>query len=502
MASLLRPQVILIAYWIIVICLAAFFLRVSCTLCRTSQPTWKRAFVSVLVVTFLSYLVFDFTCYLIMRSMDGVLLQVPPWYSYGFWFREPIALKWYIVSHAGMLRFLPFIFALCAAGVLQLIVLQAEVTFRFGLLIVLMQWGATGVAAYVLGLVFGVALSSAGAMLPSQAKAPAADQARAEQPARSQQAQSKSRARRSASSQQARSNAKQGKAEPPPQEPAAKEKTEEPTDSKTEAAPDSLQLIEKEVEEATQAPREQLTEAARNFKAYADSNLQEMDKELAPLLKHLPEPVQHFLDNGGWWWILGICGFLALLWVRSILHRLREALRTPRKPKRRKQRAGARPPRLKENLGMVGAGFTDEGPDQIVVQGLPARLRLVILSPGSKGGGELSEEMADRVLDWIKPGLAEVAANDQPGVRVWPASYSFDGFALTLQANVPIPEPKGERSHWVVVAGDVHIGRAVVHVGLAFYAQERNSLRHVQVKRERWPKVLAIKQSRQLAAAR
>jgi hypothetical protein len=497
MASLLRPQVLLIAYWLIMVVLAAFFLRLACTLCRTSMPTWKRAFVSVFVVTFLSYLVFDFTCYLIMRSMADVLLQVPPWYTYGFWFREPIGLKWYIVSHAGMLRFLPFIFALCAAGVLQLIVLQAEVTFRFGLLIVLLQWTATAVAGYVLGLLFGVALSTAGATLPSQSAAPAAEQAggqaKAEAPAPAPKARSRARTGRSTPAPQAQGKAKSGQPAPAPQEATDAEKTE--------AAPDSLQLIQREVEEAVGAPREQLAQAGQNLKAYADSNLQEMEQELAPLIKHLPEPVQNFLAGGGWWWVLGIAGFIALLWIRSILRRLREALRTPKTTKRKKRRTGPRPARLKEDLTLVGAGYTEEGSHQVVVQGMPARLRLVILSVGNKGGGELNEEMADRVLDWIKPGLSEVAASNQPGVRVWPASYSFDGFALTLQANVPLPEPKGTKSHWVVVAGDVRMGRIVLHVGLALYTRERNSLRYLRVKGERWPSVLAIKKVPQTAAA-
>src|SRR5947207_11554702 len=120
MASALSPQMVLIAYWAIVLVIAAFSLRMACSICRTDIPSWKRAFVSVVVVTFLAYLTFDFTCYLIMRSMDGVLLRVPPGYGYTQWFREPLGLKWYIVSHVGPVKYLPFIFGLCVAGVLQL----------------------------------------------------------------------------------------------------------------------------------------------------------------------------------------------------------------------------------------------------------------------------------------------------------------------------------------------------------------------------------------------
>jgi hypothetical protein len=162
MTALPRPQVILIIYWLLMILLSAFFLRMACSLCSTGMPTWRRAVVSVLVVTFLAYLTFDFTAYLIMRSLQGVMVEVPTGYGYNFWFRESIGLKWSIISKAGPLRFVPFIFGLCVAGVLQLVVLQAQVTFRFGLLIVLMQWGATVVAGYVVSLLFGVALNSVG----------------------------------------------------------------------------------------------------------------------------------------------------------------------------------------------------------------------------------------------------------------------------------------------------------------------------------------------------
>src|SRR5947207_3164006 len=181
MASALSPQMVLIAYWAIVLVIAAFSLRMACSICRTDIPSWKRAFVSVVVVTFLAYLTFDFTCYLIMRSMDGVLLQVPQGYGYGYWFREPIGLKWFIVTKAGSVKYLPWVFGLCLAGVLQFVVLQAQVTFRIGLFIFLLQWAATAVGGYIVSLLFGVTLSSIGWTPPQQAvaKPPSKAQARA-----------------------------------------------------------------------------------------------------------------------------------------------------------------------------------------------------------------------------------------------------------------------------------------------------------------------------------
>src|SRR4051812_42409875 len=182
MASKLGPQVIILAYWLVMIVITAFFLRMACSLCQTSMPSWRRSIISVVLVSFLAYLTWDFAAYLIMRSMQDVLIQVPERYGYNFWFREPIALKWFVISHAGPLRYLPFVFALCAVGVLQVIVLQAEVTFRFGLLIFLLQWGAALVAGYVVGLLFGVGLNAIGWKPEQPPVAQAPDQVPQQQP--------------------------------------------------------------------------------------------------------------------------------------------------------------------------------------------------------------------------------------------------------------------------------------------------------------------------------
>ena len=119
---------------------------------------WPFDDVSVIVVTFSAYLAFDFTAYLIMRSMDGVLLNVPSGYGFNIWFREPLALKLHIIGHAGMVRHLPYVFALCALGFFQVLALQGEVKFRKALLIALMQTGGAALSAYIASLLFGLVL--------------------------------------------------------------------------------------------------------------------------------------------------------------------------------------------------------------------------------------------------------------------------------------------------------------------------------------------------------
>ena len=99
------------------------------------------------------------------------------------------------------------------------------------------------------------------------------------------------------------------------------------------------------------------------------------------------------------------------------------------------------------------------------------------------------------------PGVAEVASVDYPRVRVWPPFYSRDGFAAASTSNVPLPEPKGEKSRGVLVSGQVKMGRAVLYVGLGPYADEAGSMRHLTVKGERWPGVIGVTKARQPVGA-
>ncbi len=489
--TFLSPQIVVLIYWLIIIPLAAFFLRQACSLCGVNMPSWKRSIISVMLVTFLAYLTFDYTSYLIMRTLDGVALRVPPWYGYNFWFREPLGLKWQIISYLGPLKYLPFVFAICAAGILQVCVLEAEVTFGWGLGIVVIQTIATCISAYIVSLVLGSVLQSAGWTVQGEPVAVAASgqqQSANPPPAGGKVRENRNKARALAkNSKQADKTKGQ-----PSQEDAAK--------SPPEGEPLSLELVQRKAEDVAQSSSEYAKTASANLKDYANSQLEQLEEDLAPVTKRLPEPVQEFLARGGWWVILGGCAFIVLLWLRSILRRLgRGPRKKTRKKKARMKKVGLK---LKENLTWIGKGFTEEGPRQITVNGLPAHLRLIILSMGNRTGGELSEEMADRVLDWIKTDLAQVASYDSPGVRLWPPFYSAEGFASNLASNVPIPEAPGIKSHWVLVAGRAKMGRVLINVGLAFYADEANSLRVIKVRGERWLKVIGVTEAPAMAGRR
>jgi len=221
--------------------------------------------------------------------MDGELLRVPPWYSYGIWFREPIGLKWFIVSHTGFLRFVPIILAVFVAGLLQFIVLQADVTFGFGLLIVVLQWVATVVAGYVVSLLFGVALSAIGATLQGEPGRFAPEQTRQQAEPEQPTAQQKKAAQPKATASNKKAVA------------AAEEKTAQERSSSGTTAGEPLQMAQQKVEGALKTSQDQVAEASEKIKAYADPYLGELREQLAPVTKHLPQPVQDFLDKDGWW---------------------------------------------------------------------------------------------------------------------------------------------------------------------------------------------------------
>jgi hypothetical protein len=503
MSEAIRPHLVIVSYWLVMVLAAAFFLRLACSLCRTGMPTWRRAIISTIVVTFLAYLAFDFMSYIIMRGMEEMQVLIPPWYGYNYWFRESIALKWYIISQAGAVRFLPFVVAIVVGSFLEFVVLQAQVTFGVGLLIVILQWGATVATGYILSLVYGVVLAGIGWTLQptSVAKAPSHNAARAEakhgktvtaKKSTSHAKSGKSHSghdAKSASATQPRQDAKTAEGKPPTQ-----------ADSQ-DSEPQTLEIIEHHIDAAAQDPREFLSHTGENLKAYANSHLEELQEELEPVTQRLPEPVRNFLAQGGWWVVIGVTGFIALLWLRAILRRLGGAFRRPKR-RRKKSRKTATPSITREKLAWITGGLTERGPQQFTVKGIPARLRLVILSPGTRDVSDLSEDMADRVLDWIKPGMAQVASYDQPGIRVWPPFYSTDGFAIALATNVPIPEAKGMKSRWILASGRIQIGRVLINVGLALYADLPNSFRLMKVKGDRWLSVLNVEKTREEAAMR
>jgi hypothetical protein len=494
MASMLSPQLILLVYWLMIVVIAAFCMRMASSLCQADIPSWPRAVISVVVVTFLAYVTADFSAYMIVRSMQDVVVQIPPGYGYNHWFREAFAFKWAVVSHAGPLRYLPFIFGLCVAGMLQVIVLQASITFRWGLAIFLLEVGATAVAGYLLSLVFGIALNAIGWTPPAVEVAPSSGQVQGQTGSKDTHA--------GAGTKTAKYQGKTAGQKTPGGVPSAAPQ-KGPDAKQPFASPNSLHETGQDGAGTTEQVTASVQDVLHNLKNYANSHLDDVKEEMAPVTRHLPEPIRDFLDGGGWWLVIGIVGIITLLWLRSTIRKLRGAVSAalPRR-KRKKPRTKVIAINLKVKLAKIGEAVTEEGPTRILVNGVPARLRLVVLSLGSRNAGTLTEEMADRVLDWIKPGLAAVSSGDYPTIRIWPPFFSAGGFASAVGANVLFPELVGEQSHWVVVVGQVKMGQAIVNVALGLHADEPNSMRILKVSGNQWLGILGVQEPRHAAMAR
>jgi hypothetical protein len=132
----------------------------------------------------------------------------------------------------------------------------------------------------------------------------------------------------------------------------------------------------------------------------------------------------------------------------------------------------------------------DPGPRRLTVQGLPVRVRLVVVAPIGKAS--IVAEEVEALLEQIIRGLGDIAGKDKPRVRVWPAQLSNTGFAPVFHRLTEKPEPDGQPSRWVLVAGQARAGGKPVLLGLALWADEASTLGRLTLDQSRWGEVLRV----------
>lgn len=127
-----------------------------------------------------------------------------------------------------------------------------------------------------------------------------------------------------------------------------------------------------------------------------------------------------------------------------------------------------------------------QGGRRLTVEGNPARLRLVVVAPI---GREQTIDAAnvEALLDQVLKGLGAVCRQDKPRVRVWPAQLSNKGFAPTFHRLVESPDPDGQPSHWLMLAGQTSPRPRPILLGLACWADEPNTIGKVIVQPDQWP---------------
>jgi hypothetical protein len=128
-----------------------------------------------------------------------------------------------------------------------------------------------------------------------------------------------------------------------------------------------------------------------------------------------------------------------------------------------------------------------QGPRRLTVDGVPVRLRLVVLAPA--GQQPLVAPKAAELLDRVLYGLGQQIDRDEPKVRVWPPRLSQQGFGPTFRRLVRAPAKAG-RSRWVLVAGPARVGSSSVLVGLALLADDPVPLGTLILQPHQWPERL------------
>lgn len=204
------------------------------------------------------------------------------------------------------------------------------------------------------------------------------------------------------------------------------------------------------------------------------------------LLELLPEGARELLDGWAWWAVLGFLALAAVLLVLAVVGRLWRALFGRRAEP-------ADDGRLREDLAKLPPPPPDTGAWVLTVEGVPVRLRLVVLAPAGIDTA-LTAPMAGKLLDLLVPGMGAIVTRDQPPVRVWPPQLSYDGFANTFHRNTPRPEGEGGLSPWVLVCGRARVGAQQAMVGLALEAFRPTTVGRMRLQPHQWNTALRVRE--------
>ena len=214
--------------------------------------------------------------------------------------------------------------------------------------------------------------------------------------------------------------------------------------------------------------------------------METLKNALEPLTRHLPPEVRDFLDGGGWWLVCGVLALAALLLAWAVLGRLARAVFG------RRGRSDADWDReLAINLEECPLPVRPPGERRLTVYHVPVRLRLVVMAPAGKDH-RLDPTAVEKLLDLIVPGLGWAATWDRPRIRVWPAQLSSHGFAVAFHRRTPRPEPEGQPSRWVLLAGRTQMGRQPVLVGLGLWADRPNAIGRMSLEPHQWLDVVRL----------
>jgi hypothetical protein len=218
--------------------------------------------------------------------------------------------------------------------------------------------------------------------------------------------------------------------------------------------------------------------------------MEQLKTTLDPLINSLPTGVQNL-------WLLVVVG-VALVVLSPIIwyqRRLLGELVTGRRELR---------PRLpepeEEDLATFPPPPGPTGVRRLMVEGVPARLRLVVIAPLGTVAS-VDDVVVNDLLNQLLWGLGNIAAQDQPVVRIWPPQLSAHGFGATFHRKVRKPEADDEPSRWVLVAGPTPPRPRPVLVGLGLLTDSATTIGRIAMRPSQWVTLLHMQSLEPLAAA-
>jgi hypothetical protein len=208
--------------------------------------------------------------------------------------------------------------------------------------------------------------------------------------------------------------------------------------------------------------------------------MEQVKQLLDPVIDLLPPGLQDY-----WWVFAGVVALMVVLLVLALVKRLFRAVFGRR----------SAPVALnlgpQENLDEYPLPGEPWGPRRLTVEGVPVRLRLVIVASMGKQT-TIPEGAVEELLDQVLWGLGTIARTDRPKIRLWPPQLSHQGFVAAFHRATPRPEPEGQPSRWILVAGQTPPRPRPLLLGLALWADEPVYIGRLTLEPGRWADVLRI----------
>jgi hypothetical protein len=160
--------------------------------------------------------------------------------------------------------------------------------------------------------------------------------------------------------------------------------------------------------------------------------------------------------------------------------------------KLRKKPRRAETPDLMEDLDALPPAPARTGDRRLVIEGLPVRLRMVIIAPAGTMS-TVTAEMVPGLLEQVVIGLEDVCDIDKPVIRVWPRQMSYEGFANQCHRCTPIPEGERKQSPWIVLAGRAKMGPNQIMVGMVAKSMKPNTVGRRTLDTHQWMQVARVR---------